>query len=107
MKDPGKGRPVSLFLIPEVMDEPILRPSPYMWKDKKVIRSNQHVFMKRKLCLANLKTFYNEMMDMVDKGRPVDVLYLYFEKVFDTVFLNIFIKKLMKNELDKQRHEVD
>lgn len=60
-------------------------------KDKKMIRSCQRGFIKGKSCLTNLTTFYNEV---TNKARAVNVAYLDFNKVFDTVFHNILIDKL-------------
>ena len=41
--------------------------------------------MKRKLYLTHLKTFYNEMIGLVDEGREVDVVYLDFSNAFDSL----------------------
>lgn len=49
--------------------EPFWRPSPYAWKDEKVI-SSQHGFIKeKKMYLTNLKASCDEMIGLVDKGR--------------------------------------
>ena len=50
-----------------------------------IISSNQHGFMKNRSCQTNLLTFYEEVSFHLDKGRPVDVVYLDFAKAFDTV----------------------
>ena len=47
-------------------------------------------------------TFYDEMTGSVDEGRAVDIVYLDFSKVFDTVSHQILIEKKMKYRLDKQ-----
>ncbi|PKU43313.1 rna-directed dna polymerase from mobile element jockey- hypothetical protein [Limosa lapponica baueri] len=85
MKDPGKIRPVSLISIPEkLMDEPILETNSTHIEGQGD-QISQHAFMKRKSCLTSLKAFYNEMTGLLDKGRPVDVVYLDFKKAFDTL----------------------
>ena len=50
-----------------------------------LIAKNQHAFRKGKSCLSNLLEFFEEVIDYVDKGIPVDVIYLDFQKAFDKV----------------------
>lgn len=44
-------------------------------KDKKVIRSSWHEFLKGKSFLTNIIAFYNEVASLVDEGKEVDVVY--------------------------------
>ena len=60
----------------------------------KVIRSSQHMFTKRKLCLTNLVAFYNIMTGWVDEGRAVGIVYLVFSWTLDTVSHTILHKSL-------------
>lgn len=46
--------------------------------------------------------FYNEMTSFVDKGRAVDVVYLYLSKVFDTASCSTLTDKVTKYGLGKQ-----
>jgi len=70
-------------------------------EEKKVIRSSQHGFTKAKSCSTSLIAFYNGMTGWVDEGRAVDIIYLYFNKAFDTVSHNIFISNLRKCGVDE------
>ena len=70
-------------------------------EEKKVVRSSQHGFTKEKSCLTNLITFYDGVTGRVDEGRAVDVVYLNFSKVFDTVSHNILLGKHRKCGLDE------
>ena len=51
---------------------------------------------KGKSCLSNLLEFLDEVMSFVDKGVPVDVVYLDFQKAFDKVPHKRLLHKLEK-----------
>lgn len=61
----------------------------------KVIRNSQHEFSKGKSCFTNWINFYDKMTGLVDEGRTVDISYLDFRKVFDTIFHKILMEKLL------------
>uniref|UniRef100_K7F1H0 Reverse transcriptase domain-containing protein n=1 Tax=Pelodiscus sinensis TaxID=13735 RepID=K7F1H0_PELSI len=66
----------------------------------KVIGNSQHGFVKNKSCQTNLIAFFDRITSFVDKEEAVDVVYLDFSKVFDTVLHDILINKLGKYNLD-------
>ena len=45
---------------------------------------SQHGFMNSRSCLTNLISFYDKVTHLVDEGQAVDVVYLDFNKAFDT-----------------------
>lgn len=70
-------------------------------KDKQVIESSQHGFVKEKLCLTNQSALCNEVNSLVGEGRTVDVFRLSLSKSSDTNSHNNFIVKLTKYGLGK------
>ena len=53
--------------------------------DFKLIKESQHGFVKNKSCLTNLLEYLTFVSEYIDKGIPVDVIYLDFQKAFDKV----------------------
>lgn len=85
-EDPGNYRLIIITLIPaKVMRQLILDAILSHMKDKKVLGSSLHRFMKGKSCLTHLIAFCNEMTDMVDGNRVVIIVYFNFLR-----FLTLF-----------------
>ena len=80
-EDLGNYRPVSLTSVPgKVMEQIILGEITWHVHGIQGIRPSQHEFMKGRLCLTNLISFYDWVTRLVDEGKAVDVLYLDFSK---------------------------
>ncbi|PKU36166.1 rna-directed dna polymerase from mobile element jockey-like [Limosa lapponica baueri] len=69
--------------------------SAIMWhmKDNQAIRPSQHGFIKG-------RSSYDKATCLVDKGKAMDVVYLDFSRVFDTVYHSIFLEKVATDVLD-------
>ncbi len=85
-KEPGNYRPVSLTchlgkILEKIIKEDIVK---YL-EDNKLIFESQHGFRNKKSCLTNLLEFTKFVSDKIDEGKPVDVIYLDFQKAFDKV----------------------
>ena len=58
----------------------------------KVIKSSQHGFVRNRSCLTNLLVFMEEVTNYIDRGDPIDVIYLDFQKAFDKVPQRLLMK---------------
>ena len=50
-----------------------------------LLHNSQHGFLPHKSCTSNLLEFLEVITQEIEKGTPVDVLYLDFSKAFDKV----------------------
>ena len=85
---PGNYRPVSLTSqVCKVMEFFILESISEHLKPHKLIPASQHGFRPKRSCLSNLLIIFLEEVTsyIIDKGYPVDVIYLDFNKAFDMV----------------------
>ena len=79
-------RPVSLTSVVCKLPETLIRDHMVEFLVKhKLINTSQHGFLKAKACLTNLLCFLEEITKWIDDGSPVHVVYLDFQKAFDTV----------------------
>ena len=54
-------------------------------EEKNILHDSQHGFRKGRSCQSNLLEFMEYITDCVDKGDPVDIIYLDLSKAFDKV----------------------
>ncbi|KAK4811277.1 hypothetical protein QYF61_023329 [Mycteria americana] len=100
-EDPGNYRPVSLTSVPgKLMEQLILSAITRHVENNQGIKPSQHGFRKGRSCLTNLISFYDKVTRLVDEGKAVDVVYLDFNKAFDTVSHGILLEKLAAHGLD-------
>ncbi|CAM5146477.1 unnamed protein product [Natator depressus] len=84
--DPGSYRLVSLKLVPGKLVETIVKNKIVRHiEEYKLLSKSQHGFCKGRACLTNLLEFFEGVNKHVDKGDPVDIVYLDFQKAFDKV----------------------
>ncbi|KAF4798349.1 hypothetical protein TURU_064975 [Turdus rufiventris] len=93
-EDLGKYRLVNLTSVSRnVMEQVILSVITWHIADNQGIRLSQHRFRRGRSCLTNLISFYDQVTHLVDEGKTVNVVYLDFNRVFDTVSHDILIGK--------------
>jgi hypothetical protein len=92
---PGNYRPVSLTSVCCKIMETVLRDK--MMKhllENELISPSQHGFMSGKSCTTNLLEFLEEVTKSVDKGTPMDIVFLDFAKAFDKVPMRRLLAKI-------------
>jgi ribonucleases P/MRP protein subunit RPP40 len=94
-KDPGNYRPVSLTSqICKIMERVIKDEITNYLESNKLIYNSQHGFRKNRSCLTNLLEFMETVASRLDRGEPLDIIYLDFQKAFDKVPFSRLILKL-------------
>ena len=61
-----------------------------------IINHFQHGFLKGKSCLTNLLIKQHSIVNLMDEGKLVDIIYLDFQKAFDKVPHVKLMKKIRK-----------
>ena len=82
--DPLNYRPVSLTCILCKVYEKLVRAHVLDFLEHRISK-HHHGFVKGKSCLSNLLETFDDILDILDEGAPVDLLYFDFSKAFDTV----------------------
>ena len=100
-QDPGNYRPVSLTCHCCKMLEHIIKQEIVIYlENNNIINNSQHGFRKGRSCLTNLLEFVEYVANYIDKGEPVDVIYLDFQKAFDKVPHGRLVSKLQAVGID-------
>ncbi len=82
----GKYWPILLTLaIGKLLESILTKHIANHLETNKLIIDSQYGFRSRRSCLSNLLEFFHEMLLYHDNCRAVDIIYLNFQKAFDTV----------------------
>ena len=84
--DPGNYRPVSLTCIACKILESFIRDVIVAhFTDNDLYAKCQHGFRKKRSCVTQLLEVIDNLTELLDKGEPIDIVYLDFRKAFDSV----------------------
>ena len=96
-------RPISLTSVIVKLFEKILRDKIVSFLDENnSILNSQHGFRNKRSCLTNLLDFFNVIYSNWDAKIPSDVIYLDFQKAFDTVPHKRLLTKLRAHGIGEQ-----
>ena len=94
--DPSNYRPVSLTCIFCKLLEKIIRGKMTLHlAQQNLLNKSQHGFMENRSTQTNLIEFLDQILDYIDNGDNIDIVYLDFSKAFDKISHDKLIKKLM------------
>ena len=84
--EPGNYRPISLTSVVCKIMESIIRDDiiSHMMSNK-LFCEEQHGFVPGRSCITQLLICLEQWTDLVDQGYPVDIIYMDFQKAFDSV----------------------
>ena len=93
--NPGNYRPISLTSIICKLLEAIIRDAIVTHMSvNNLFCDQQHGFVPGRSCITQLLTTFEIWTQAVENGNPVDVIYLDFQKAFDSVPHHRLIRKL-------------
>ncbi|CAM5175000.1 unnamed protein product [Eretmochelys imbricata] len=93
--DAGNYRLISLMSVPGKLVETVVKNKIVRHiEEHKLLRKSQRGFCKGRSCFTNLLEFFKGVNKHVDKGDPVDIVYLGFQEAFDKVPHQRLLSKL-------------
>ena len=88
-------RPIALTSHLIKLFEKILRKHIVKFMDENhLFNSNQHGFRSGRSCLSQLLEHFDQILDLLEDGGNVDVIYLDFSKAFDKLDFKIVLRKI-------------
>ena len=98
---PANYRPIALTSHIIKMFEKILRRHVVKFmNDNNLFNDNQHGFRSGRSCLSQLLEHFDQILDLLESGGNVDVIYLDFSKAFDKLDFKIVLRKIKAMGID-------
>ena len=92
---PINYRPINLTSVVGKLIKTIIRDKLATFLEKNnMINNSQHGFCNKCSCLTNLLDFYNDVFNIYEETKAIDIIYLDFQKAFDKVLHKHLLKKL-------------
>eukprot|EP00061_Rhincodon_typus_P007384 g29032.t1 len=92
---PQNYRPVNVTSVIVKLLEKILRRKIYSHLEANgLISDRQHGFVQGRSYFTNLIEFFEDVMEIIDEGKAVDVVYMDFIKAFDKVPHGKLVQKM-------------
>ncbi len=97
---PANYRPISLMSVVCKLMETIIRDKIVKYlEENKLLNDSQHGFRNKCSCLTSLLEFFYEAFNSYDETKAVDIIYLDFQRAFDTVLHKRLISKVKAHSI--------
>jgi len=104
-KDPANYRPVRLTSqIGKIFERIVKAKIMNFLEINHLINNSQHGFRSGRSCLTNLLEFMENVLQHIDEGRPVDEIFLNFQKAFDKVLQMRLLEKIKVHGIGVKIH---
>ena len=92
---PAQYRPVALTShIVKVFERVVRRALISHLELRNLLPEGQHGFRKHRSTLTQLMSHWDQVVDLLEEGKTVDVIYTDFAKAFDTCETNVLLHTL-------------
>jgi hypothetical protein len=92
---PKNYRPVTLTShIIKVFEKVLVKRITQYFDDNNLFNDSQHGFRRGRSCLSQLMDHYCRVLEALENGSQVDIVYLDFSKAFDKVDHGVLLRKL-------------